>query len=272
MRKYDGVAAHLEESGRGKKAQGMQQVMRVSREASHLRDEAIGRTADVLRSGGLALIPTETVYGLGVAVSPLVGFTSPASSHNGDEPHVNGAMVPPLSSGYRRIFSVKHRDLAQTVPWLVGGVSDLDVYGMEIDPVTRALARRFWPGALTLIVRARSVVPAYMQAADGTVALRCSASPVVAELIRACGCPLAATSANTHGAPAPTSFQEVEPAVLEGVDIALDAGETPCRDASTIVSCVSGDLVVIRRGALSPETLQNAAAAVAGGAARAQEE
>lgn len=250
----------------------MQQVMRVSGEASHPHDEAIERTAGVLRSGGLALIPTETVYGLSAAVSPLMDAAHPASWHGEDEPRVNGAVVPPASSGYRRIFSVKHRDLAQTVPWLVGGVADLDVYGMDIDPVTRELARRFWPGALTLIVRARSIVPAYMQAADGTVALRCSASPVVAELIRACGCPLATTSANTHGAPAPTSFQEVEPAVLEGIDIALDAGVTPCRDASTIVSCVSGDLVIIRRGALSPEALQDAAAAVGGRAARAQEE
>lgn len=211
----------------------------------------------MLSSGGLALIPTETVYGLAVAVAPFMqpGVTKGASR----EPSVNGMVLPPESSGYRRIFTVKQRDLAQTVPWLVGGVDDLDRYGCAVDEVTRALADAFWPGALTLIVRANDRVPRFMQAADGTVALRCSASPVVAALIRACGCPLATTSANTHGMPAPASFDVVEPVVLAGVDAAIDAGETPCQDASTIVSCVSGEVVVARYGALSEDDIQRVA-------------
>lgn len=211
----------------------------------------------MLSSGGLALIPTETVYGLAVAVAPLA-LVRTAEGAPG-EPSVNGAALPPASSGYRRIFSVKQRDLTQTVPWLVGGVDDLDRYGCAIDEVTRALADAFWPGALTLIVRANDRVPRFMQAADGTVALRCSASPVVAALIRACGCPLATTSANTHGMPAPASFDVVEPVVLAGVDVAIDAGETPCQDASTIVSCVSGEVVVARYGALSEDDIQRVA-------------
>lgn len=191
--------------------------------------------AQVLMSGGLALIPTETVYGIGVAVAAVGG---------------EGGALPPIASGYRRIFSVKHRDLAQTVPWLVGGPVDLDRYGRDVDPATRALARELWPGALTIVVKARENVPAFMQASDGTVALRASRSPVVQALVRACNSPLAVTSANTHGMPAPTSFDEVEQAVLSGVDVAVDAGATPCRDASTIVSLVSGSLNIIRQGAL----------------------
>lgn len=211
----------------------------------------------MLSSGGLALIPTETVYGLAVAVAPFMqpGVAKGASR----EPSVNGAALPPASSGYRRIFSVKQRDLTQTVPWLVRGVEDLDRYGCAVDEVTRALADAFWPGALTLIVRANDRVPRFMQAADGTVALRCSASPVVAALINACGCPLATTSANTHGMPAPAAWAAVEQRVLEGVDAAIDAGETPCQDASTIVSCVSGEVVVARYGALSEDDIQRVA-------------
>ena len=243
----------------------MQRVLKVSGTTPEQHDEGIVRAAQVLREGGLALIPTETVYGLGVAVAPLAQDLVDAvkerdACRNGQEslpseederPSVNGAPVPPSGSGYRRIFSVKHRELTQTVPWLVGGVDALDRYGYGIDPITRALAEAFWPGALTLIVHARESVPVYMQAADGTVALRCSASPVVAALIKACGCPLATTSANTHGAPAPVTFGDVEPSVLDGVDVALDAGETPCRDASTIVSCIGGEPVIIRQGAIS---------------------
>lgn len=220
-------------------------------------DEAIAETARTLDAGGLALMPTETVYGIGAAVEPLMRDVS--STDSGDSPRVNGAPLPPEECGYRRIFSVKHRALTQTVPWLVGGMQDLTTYGRGVDALTQALAEAFWPGALTLIVRAREDIPAFMQAADGTVALRQSASPVVGALIAACESPLATTSANSHGAPAPISFRTVEGSVLAGVDIAIDAGETTCRDASTIVSCLSGAPVIVRHGAISDDEILRAA-------------
>lgn len=75
-------------------------------------------------------------------------------------------------------------------------------------------------------------------------------------LIRACGSPLACTSANTHGAPSPASFAAVEGRILEGVDVAVDAGETPCRDASTIVSFQHGGLQILRQGALPASEIE----------------
>lgn len=198
--------------------------------------------ADDLARGALALLPTETVYGIGVAVSSLP------------------AELPDSVSGYRRIFSLKRRELAQTVPWLVGGVEALDAYGSQVDPRARALAEAFWPGALTIVVKASPAVPAFLRADDGTVALRMSASPVVLALTRALSSPLAVTSANTHGMPAPTSFNEVEPRILSGVDLAVDAGATPCREASTIVSLVSGRLEILREGALPAERIRRALA------------
>ena len=225
--------------------------------------------AQALLAGSLAIVPTETVYGIGVAVAAVPQASSaPAARHGSDAhapesaaPLVNGAPLPPADSGYRRIFSVKHRDLTQTVPWLVSGPEDLDRFGCNIDPATRALANELWPGALTLVVQAAPNVPRFMQAADGTVALRASASPVVQALVRSCGCPLAVTSANTHGMPAPTSCEAVELAVLEGADVAIDAGPTPCQDASTIVSVVSGTLSIIRQGALSAHAIERVVAA-----------
>ena len=122
--------------------------------------------------------------------------------------------------------------------------------------MARVLARRCWPGALTIVVKAAPCVPTFMRAADDTVALRASASPVVQALIRTCGSPLACTSANTHGAPAPASFAAVEGRILEGVDVAVDAGETPCRDASTIVSFQHGGLQILRQGALPASEIE----------------
>lgn len=191
--------------------------------------------AAALRAGALALVPTETVYGVGVAVSAFAGYEE----------------TPGPQTGYGRIFTLKRRELTQTVPWLVSGPEALDRYGANVPAQIRTLAERFWPGALTLVVPASSGVPAFMRAPDGTVALRASASPVVQGLIALTSSPLAVTSANTHGMPAPADFAEVEPRILDGVDVAVDAGATPCRDASTIVAVREGSLSILREGALS---------------------
>lgn len=195
----------------------------------------LGPAVDCLTAGGLALIPTETVYGVGVAISAFAANLE----------------IPGPDTGYGRIFTLKQRELTQTVPWLVDGPAALERYGKDVPHSICALAEKLWPGALTLVVPAADDVPPFMRAADGTVALRASASPVVQELIARCGSPLAVTSANTHGKPAPISFDEVEPRILAGVDAAIDAGETPCRDASTIVAVRDGELQILREGALA---------------------
>lgn len=195
----------------------------------------LGPAADCLTAGGLALVPTETVYGVGVAISAFAANLE----------------TPGPDTGYGRIFTLKQRELTQTVPWLVDGPAALERYGKDVPHSICALAEKLWPGALTLVVPAADDVPSFMRAADGTVALRASASPVVQELIARCGSPLAMTSANTHGKPAPISFDEVEPRILAGVDVAVDAGETPCRDASTIVAVRDGELQILREGALA---------------------
>lgn len=195
----------------------------------------LGPAADCLTAGGLALVPTETVYGVGVAISAFAANLE----------------IPGPDTGYGRIFTLKRRELTQTVPWLVDGPAALERYGKDVPHSICALAEKLWPGALTLVVPAADDVPSFMRAADGTVALRASASPVVQELIARCGSPLAVTSANTHGKPAPISFDEVEPRILAGVDVAIDAGETPCRDASTIVAVRDGELQILREGALA---------------------
>lgn len=220
----------------------MQRIYRIG-QAGHLVAGATD-AAHCLTAGALALLPTETVYGVGVAVAPFATT---------DE-------LPAEHTGYRRIFSLKYRELTQTVPWLVADESALDTYGADVTSAARALARVFWPGALTIVVNAAACVPAFMQASDGTVALRASAQPVIQQLVRACNSPLAVTSANTHGKPAPASFAQVEKRILAGVDIAVDAGATACQEASTIVSCTGEHIVLLREGAIPLADLQQALA------------
>ena len=153
----------------------MQTVYRVYEGTREPHRLAVERTAEVLGRGGLALIPTETVYGVAVAVNAFSDAVPQDTSEFPSWPRdpqaaVNGAAVPALGTGYRRIFTLKQRELTQTVAWLVDGVEALDRYGVDIPEDARILARRCWPGALTIVVKAAPCVPTFMRAADDTVA------------------------------------------------------------------------------------------------------
>lgn len=196
--------------------------------------EVIARAAEVARSGGVLVLPTDSVYGLACAA------TSGNPAHG-------------------RIFEIKRRERTQTLPWFVADAADLSVYGEGVPAWALRLAGAFWPGALTLVVRASTAVPAeYSQPGpDGpTIALRVPGSELCRQLVRALGVPLAQTSANTHGAPAATSGHGVEPGIVASADLVLDAGPAPVGVASTIVDATGAVPHVLRTGAIGePEVL-----------------
>ena len=170
---------------------------------------------------------------------------------------VNGAAVPALGTGYRRIFTLKQRELTQTVAWLVDDAEALDRYGVDIPEEARVLARRCWPGALTIVVKA-ALRADLMRAADDTVALRgFRPSPVGAgRSLRRLWQPLACHQRQHAWRARAGKFITVEGRILEGVDVAVDAGETPCRDASTIVAFKHGELQILRQGALPASEIE----------------
>ena len=119
------------------------------------------------------------------------------------------------------------------------------------------LAARFWPGALTLVVRASDAVPAEYRAPDGTVALRCPNSDLVRKIARVVDMPLAVTSANTHGHSAPAKSGQLEVRIVDEVDLTLDGGPAPLGVASTIVGCLGDAPTILREGAIpTSEILQ----------------
>ena len=125
----------------------MQTVYRVYEGTREPHRLAVERTAEVLGRGGLALIPTETVYGVAVAVNAFSDAVPQDTSEFPSWPRdpqavVNGAAVPALGTGYRRIFTLKQRKLTQTVAWLVDNAEALDRYGVDIPEEARVLARR----------------------------------------------------------------------------------------------------------------------------------
>lgn len=188
----------------------------------------VARAAATLRDGGVVVLPTDSVYGICCAATP------------GNPAH-------------GRIFGIKRRDRAQTLPWFVADVDDLARYGLDVSARALRLAERLWPGALTIVVRASAEVPPeYAQPGDGgaTIALRVPASDLDRAVVRALGVPLAQTSANTHGAPAATSGSGLDPAIVAAADLVLDAGPAPVGVASTIVDATSDALRILRAGAL----------------------
>ena len=212
----------------------MGSVVRVDqyRPARSVVDEAVA----TLAFGGVLVMPTDSVYGIGCAATP-------------DNP------------AHGRIFDIKRRERSQTLPWLVADASDLARYGADVPDYAVALAVAYWPGALTLVVRASDEVPLEYRAADGTIALRCPDSPLVRTLARSVGAPLATTSANTHGEAAATSGSGVEARIVAQADLTLDAGPAPVGVASTIVGCLGSAPVVYREGAIGADEVMAAARA-----------
>lgn len=154
--------------------------------ACHLlsKEEAVR----ALAAGDAVVFPTDTVFGLGISVSAAAG--------------------PQL------LYNLKRRDAGKPVAWLVEGPEALGVYGKDVPAYAQRLAEAFWPGALTLVVRASDAVSAAFQSAAGTIGLRMPASEAALGLIRAAGCPLAVTSANLSGASDTARVEDLDRALV----------------------------------------------------------
>lgn len=198
--------------------------------------EVINLAATRLRDGGVIVFPTETVYGLGALADQNACF------------------------GAEELFDIKERPLDLPIPLLVESEDSLDVYGVDVPVFAHTLAKAFWPGALTLVVNASDKVLKEFRAEDGTIGIRCPDSELVRELILAAGGPLFATSANTHGKPAPVAFEDIEPRIIEAADMVIDGGVTDSGVASTVVVCTADELKIVREGSISAEQIAQALA------------
>ena len=185
----------------------------------------IDQAVATLAFGGVLVMPTDSVYGIGCAAQPN-------------------------NTALERIFFIKRRDRSQTLPWLIADAGDLMRYAENLTPAAVALATAFWSGALTLVVRASDEVAPEYRNADGTIALRLPDSNLVREIARRAGCALATTSANMHGEAAATSGASVERAIVAGADLTLDAGPAPIAIASTIVDVTGAKPRILREGAI----------------------
>ena len=184
---------------------------------------ALDRAVAALRGGGAVVFPTDTVYGLGVAVR--------------------------YAESPQAIYDIKQRDAGKPIAWLVGGLQALDEYGADVPPQVRELAAAHWPGALTIVVKASDAVPPAFRSAAGTIGLRMPANETALALIREVG-PLAASSANLSGGPDPRTADGLDPRLLGRVG-AVVHDIAPCSGlASTVIDCSQGEIAVLRQGSI----------------------
>jgi len=189
----------------------------------------------ILREGGLVCYPTDTVYGIGSAA--------------GDDAAV------------RRLFAVKGRSPDKALPLLLADASQAG-WVAEVTPLGKALAARFWPGALTIVMRKEASYRSAALARGETAALRVPDHDVVRAIVQALGEPVTGTSANRAGAPPPISAAEVAFQMGEMVDLVIDGGPCRSRMESTVVDITREPFEVLREGPVSREEIAEAAGRV----------
>ncbi|MBA7620061.1 Threonylcarbamoyl-AMP synthase [subsurface metagenome] len=206
----------------------MAKVLKV--DSDHPGKEIIEEAAKIIKDGRLVALPTETVYGLG------------ADALN--------------EKAVRKIFEIKGRPLDKPLSILIGKKKDLKQYVQEIPKSAQVLIERFWPGPLTLIFRASSLIPNIMMGENNTIGIRMPDCMIALEIVQASGVPLACPSANLSGRPPPTKAEEVIKNLGEKIDLILAGGETKVGVESTVLDMTTSFPTMVREGALKREEIE----------------
>ncbi|WP_153396671.1 L-threonylcarbamoyladenylate synthase [Ornithinicoccus halotolerans] len=193
------------------------------------REEALREAAEEVRAGRVVVLPTDTVYGVGADAFDVVAV----------------AMV----------LAAKHRGREMPPPVLVPSARTVDGLAVDVPMYAKILMRRFWPGGLTLVLRAQPSLSWDLGETNGTVAVRMPDDEVALALLSDVG-PMAVTSANVTGNPAATTAQEALEQLGGAVSVYLDGGPRSGGVASTIVDCTKAEPEILRPGAVGSEQLR----------------
>ncbi len=195
-----------------------------------LERDKIGRIAEILRKGKIIAYPTETFYGLG------------ANCYR--------------EEAIQRIYRLKKRDYAKPLSIVISDRSMMEELAIDVPPVFRALAREFWPGPLTVILKASSQLPRQLLSSEGSVGVRMPALSWLRALIEMAGFPITATSANLTGQKEISEPDEVIKTFGGKVDLIADGGKTPGILPSTVIDLTSEKPQIVREGAVPVSKLR----------------
>lgn len=203
-------------------------ILKADDKALSLREAVVA-----VRSGGIVACPTETFYGL--------------CARYDDE------------AVLERLYALKGSPRGEKpFPLIIGSEEALPLVAVEVNEASRRLMKRFWPGPLTLILKAKEGLSGYISA-EGKVAVRVPGESFALLLARQSGLALTATSANPSGRPPAKSAQEAaEYFAGGGVDILIEGGRSPGQLASTIVEATEGGVELLREGAIGFDEVKKA--------------
>ena len=201
---------------------------------SNCTADAISNAAAALQAGALVAFPTETVYGLG------------ADATN--------------ESAVAHIYRVKGRPADHPLIVHIGQLSQLDQWAIDIPDYAIALARDFWPGPMTLILKRSEKAKDFITGGQDSVGIRIPANPIALALLREFAGGIAAPSANRFGAISPTTAQAVKDEIGEFLDahqdLILDGGPSLVGVESTIIECLEDSPRILRPGAITAEMIE----------------
>lgn len=192
--------------------------------------ECPSHASRLLKAGELVCYPTDTVYGIGAAATN--------------------------DSAVRRLYAVKGRRLDKPLPLLIATTASAALIA-EITPLSHTLMNRFWPGALTIVMRRKPDFRSLALAGQDTVALRVPDHDLVRDIIRLLGEPITGTSANRSGARAPVAASEAAFQLGEMVALVIDGGRTPGGMESTVLN-ITGPPVILREGPVTRREIEEA--------------
>ena len=190
----------------------------------------VRRAAQILRAGGLVAFPTETVYGLG------------ADAAN--------------QKAVARLYQVKRRPGEHPVIIHFASADQAFEWAHEIPEGARVLAKKFWPGPLTLILKRSALARDFVTGGQDSVGLRVPSHPVAAELLSLFGSGVAAPSANRFGRVSPTTAAHVREDLGKDADLVLEGGASEVGIESTIVDLSGGPAVLLRPGAITRNQIE----------------
>ena len=193
------------------------------------RAEAIDEAIACLRAGGVVVYPTETLYGLGCDAT--------------DE------------AALRRLAALKGRDAGKPISVLVASRDELGRMAAAPSAEATRLMEAFWPGPLTIVLRARPELSKILTGGGQTIGARVSPHPVARALAEGLARPLTATSANPGGETPPATAAAARAYFGDRVDAYVDDGATPGGPASTVVDCSGSRPLIVREGAVATAAL-----------------
>jgi L-threonylcarbamoyladenylate synthase len=190
----------------------------------------VRRAAQILRAGGLVAFPTETVYGLGADASS--------------------------EKAIARLYAVKRRPVDHPVIVHFASADDAFRWAAAIPPPARKLAKEFWPGPLTLILKRSARAKDFVTGGQDTVGLRVPSHPVARQLLKEFAGAIAAPSANRFGKVSPTTAAHVREDLGKDVELVLEGGPSEVGIESTIVDLSGAAAVLLRPGSISKQALE----------------